>query len=91
MRREEEGEVARDALFDLAINRSLVYAKRLGVPGQDRERLRGGLELWYLKTRFAYRISLKTVVEVLQTYPGGEHHWTGGEEGGWKKGRNPRP
>ena len=91
MRRGEEVEVARDALFDLAINRSLVYAERFGVLGQDRERLRGGLELWYLKTRFAYRIPLETVVEVLQTHPGGEYYWTGGQAGTWKKGRNPRP
>ena len=81
----------RDALFDLAINRSLVYAERLGALGQDRERLRGGLELWYLKTRFAYRIPLETVVEVLQMYPGGEHYWMGGQGGEWKEGRNSRP
>ena len=81
----------RDALFDLAVNRSLVYAERLGVLRQDGERLKGGLELWYLKTRFAYRIPLQTVIEILQTYPGGEHYWTGGQEGAWQEGRNPRP
>ncbi len=81
----------RDALFDLAINRSLVYAERLGVLNQSRERLKGALELWYLKTRFAYRIPLETVVEVLQTRPGGVHYWAGGADGGWREGRNPRP
>lgn len=83
--------MARDALFDLAVNRSLVYAGRLGVLGQGEEKLEGGLELWYLKTRFAYRIPLETVVEVLQTYPGGEYYWTGGADGSWQAGRNPRP
>ena len=91
MRRGAEVEVARDALFDLAINRSLVYAQRLGVLDQGEERLRGSLELWYLKTRFAYRIPLETVVEVLQTHPGGEYYWGGGQEGTWREGRNPRP
>ncbi len=81
--------MARDALFDLAVNRSLVYAERLGL--HQSEELTGGLELWYLKTRFAYRVPLQTVVEVLQTYPGGEHYWVGGADGGWQKGRNPRP
>ena len=81
----------RDALFDLAINRSLQYAARLGVLSQGEERLRDGLELWYLKTRFAYRVPLGRVVKILQTYPGGEVYWTGGREGGWKEGRNPRP
>ena len=83
--------MARDALFDLAVNRSLVYAERLGVLGQSEETLKGSLELWYLKTRFAYRIPLDTVVEVLQTYPGGEYYWTDGADGSWAEGRNPRP
>ncbi len=83
--------MARDALFDLAVNRSLVYAKRSGILNQRTERLRGGLELWYLKTRFAYRIPLAAVISVLQTYPGGEQYWIGGQEGIWKEGRNPRP
>lgn len=81
----------RDALFNLAVNRSLVYAKRLGVLNQDEVKMWQGLELWYLKTRFAYRIPLTTVIEVLQTHPGGEYYWAGGQEGEWKEGRNPRP
>ena len=76
----------RDALFDLAINRSLVYAARLGVLNQGEKRLKEGLELWYLKTRFAYRIPLGRVVHVLETYPGDEHYWAGGAEGGWRRG-----
>ena len=83
--------MARDALFDLAVNRSLEYAARLGFLAEGEAALRGGLELWYLKTRFAYRIPLEVVVRVLQTYPGGEHYWSGGEAGGWHRGRNPRP
>ena len=81
----------RDALFDLAVNRSLQYAARLGVLRQGEKKLKEGLELWYLKTRFAYRVPLETVVETLQTYPGGEHYWVGGAGGGWRVGRNPRP
>ncbi len=77
----------RTELFDAAVNRALVYALRLGLPlsdrEKDREKLRGGLELWYLKTRFAYRIPLETVVATLQDHPGGDHYWRGGKTGSW--------
>ncbi|CAN5846594.1 hypothetical protein BH24DEI2_BH24DEI2_14340 [soil metagenome] len=74
----------RDALFDLAISRALTYALRLGLAVGDTAALRGGLELWYLKTRFAYRIPLDEVVGALQTYPGGDCSWRGGHAGGWR-------
>jgi hypothetical protein len=72
----------RDALFDLAVNRSLAYAKSLGLETINKEKLRQGLELWYLKTRFAYRISLGDIVEILQSYPG-SGKWLGGKSGSW--------
>ena len=75
----------RNKLFDLAVNRALSYAHRLGVPFDDTEVLRSGLELWYLKTRFAYRIPLEEVVATLQTYPGEGSSWQGGKEGAWLK------
>ena len=76
--------MSRDALFDLAINRALSYALRLGLPLEDSRALYGGLELWYLKTRFAYRIPLDDVVATLQNYPG-EGFWQGGREGSWQQ------
>lgn len=81
----------RDKLFDLAVNRALSYALRLGVRLDNAEAVRSGLELWYLKTRFAYRVSLEEVVGALQTYPGGDHFWRGGRLGGWHFGQAPRP
>ncbi len=73
----------RTELFDAAVNRALVYALRLGLPLGDREKLRVGLELWYLKTRFAYRIPLETVIATLQSHPGGNCCWRGGGTGSW--------
>jgi hypothetical protein len=85
--------VARTKLFDLAVNRAISYAERLGaLEGQrDRQILHSVLELWYLKTRFAYRIPLDDVIEVLMSYPGPGHYWTGGPGGDWERGENPRP
>ncbi len=74
----------RDALFDAAVNRALVYAVRLGVPLDARGDLRKGLELWYLKTRFAYRIPLDEVIAVLCTSPNSSWRWQGGREGRWQ-------
>lgn len=75
---------SRPGLYDAAVNRALVYALRLGLPPSDPGKLRVGLELWYLKTRFAYRIPLETVVATLQSHPGGDCHWQGGRTGSWK-------
>ena len=86
--------MAHAPLFDLAVNRALLYARRLGLPLEKTEQgegVRAGLEPWYLKTRFAYRISLEKVVETLQGYPGDDHYWVGGEGGRWVAGRNPQP
>ncbi len=74
---------SRPGLYDAAVNRALVYALRLGLPPSDPGKLRVGLELWYLKTRFAYRIPLETVITTLQSHPGGNCCWRGGETGSW--------
>lgn len=76
----------RPELFDEAVNRALTYASRLGVPLDNPDRLRGGLELWYLKTRFAYRVPLADVLAALAEYPGPDHRWRGGTAGGWRFG-----
>jgi len=52
-------------LFELAVKRAAVYAQRLGLPRHDPEALRQGLELWYLRTRFAYRVPFERVLQAL--------------------------
>jgi hypothetical protein len=75
----------RNALFDLAVARSLEYAQRLKLNLDNPDELQKGLELWYLKTRFAYRISLPEIVHVLHSYPGNNTVWQGGKKGHWVK------
>ena len=77
--------MARETLFALAVNRALSYSLRLSLSFEDAENLSRGLELWYLKTRFAYRIPLAEVVSTLQTYPGEGYFWHGGRTGGWQQ------
>jgi hypothetical protein len=80
--------VARDELFELAVNRALTYARRLRLDFGSAERLSAGLEVWYLKTRFAYRIPLTEVVATLMTHPGtagAGWQWRGGPGGGWQE------
>ncbi|MDZ7704080.1 MAG: hypothetical protein U5L04_06310 [Trueperaceae bacterium] len=88
-----DGGVARALLFDLAVNRALRYLQRLGTLERSRDaaKLRADLGAWYTRTRFVYRIPLATVVAVLQSYPGPGYYWSGGAEGGWVCGENPRP
>jgi hypothetical protein len=74
--------MTRDSLFDLAVERALSYAKSLDISLQNKEELKNYLELWYLKTRFAYRISLDDIIQVLQNYPG-QGKWLGGKDGSW--------
>jgi hypothetical protein len=75
--------VERGELFDLAVNRSLSYARSVGLELNNKEKLEQGLELWYLKTRFAYRIPLDDITQVLESYPG-TGTWTGGTDGMWQ-------
>jgi hypothetical protein len=74
--------MARDTLFDLAVNRALGYAQGLKISLKNKEELKKGLEVWYLKTRFAYRVALDDIINVLATYPG-EGSWVGGKAGAW--------
>ena len=83
----------REELFDLAVNRALAYARRTRALARARDprSLARELELWILRTRFAYRIPLEEVAERLLTAPDGEVHWSGGPDGAWRPGRPPRP
>lgn len=76
--------MAHSDLFDLAVARALTYARRLGLPLNDPVALRSGLELWYLRTRFAYRVPLDDVVAALGVHPGDQSvQWSGGPGGRW--------
>jgi hypothetical protein len=85
--------VARDELFDLAVNRALSYARRTRALERagDAAALARELELWVLRTRFAYRLDLMEVATRLLDAPPGEVHWSGGPAGGWHDGPAPRP
>lgn len=63
----------RRELFDLAVERADTYLSRL-LPGWERNKpgapeLAAAIELWYLRTRFAYRVPLEDVVAVLLAKP----------------------
>ena len=83
----------REELFDLAVNRAFAYARRTRAleRARDARTLARELELWILRTRFAYRIPLEEVAERLLAAPDGEVHWSGGPDGAWRAGRPPRP
>lgn len=76
---------SRTILFDLAVNRTVVYALRLGTlkNSADRDLLAGTLELWFLRTRFASKINFNQVIEVLLTWTSEDHYWSGGYYGSW--------
>jgi hypothetical protein len=73
---------ARNALFDLAINRAARVTALLGIEH---------LEIWHSKTRFAIRIPLETIRVALETRPIGKYHWRGGEQGIWCEGKAVTP
>lgn len=77
------------ALFDLAVNRALSYATRTGTLPRTPEAMHASLELWYLKTRFAYRVPLDEVIAALLAWPGEPQRWQGGRTGGWRPGSPP--
>ena len=81
----------RDDLFDLAVNRAFQYLDRTGLPAMEARALHGALEVWYLKTRFAYRIPLDAVIAALLARPEAGGRWHGGEGGGWLPQKPPRP
>ncbi len=88
-----ESSEARSELFDLAVNRALAYARRTRAlqRARDARGLARELELWALRTRFAYRLRLEEVAARLLEAPDREVHWRGGPEGGWREGPAPRP
>lgn len=73
----------RDVLFDLAVNKAAEYIQRLGLASADPAEVRRGLEIWYLKTRFAYRVPLDEVAEAVARRPASAAVWHGGRGGAW--------
>jgi hypothetical protein len=75
---------ARDAIFDLAINRAASFLRGAGQYGL--------LEVWHSKTRFASRVELELIRVALEQRPkDGEWHWAGGEFGSWQTGKARTP
>jgi hypothetical protein len=75
---------ARDAIFDLAINRAASFLRGAGQ--------NANLEVWHSKTRFASRVELELIRAALeQRPPTGEWFWAGGESGTWQAGKAPTP
>lgn len=75
----------RGELFELAVTRAATYLDRL-MPAWRREshqpsELRTALELWYLRTRFAYRVPLEEVVAALMAPRAAEEPGTDGSSG----------
>lgn len=86
--------MARSELFDLAMNRALAYARRTRAleRSADVRSLARELELWQLRTRFAFRLDLDAIAARLLAAPAtGDVHWQGGPDGGWREGPPPRP
>ena len=75
---------ARDAIFDLAINRAASFLRGAGQ--------NANLEVWHSKTRFASRVELELIRTALQERPlEGDWHWAGGESGTWRVGKTQTP
>jgi hypothetical protein len=76
---------ARDVLFDLAVNRALLYVRHVAgsAPPRTVEELVLLLEPWALRTRFVARLELPTIARCLHEAPQGRVIWSGGIEGGW--------
>lgn len=85
--------MAREELFDLAVNRALAYARgtRALERAADDAALQRELELWVLRTRFAYRVDLGEVARRVRQAPRGDVHWAGGPSGAWNEGASPGP
>ncbi len=76
--------VARDAIFDLAVNRAASFLRGAGQ--------NANLEVWHSKTRFAARVELELIRVALDKRPlDGEWFWSGGESGAWQAGKAPTP
>ena len=75
---------ARDAIFDLAINRAASFLRGAGQ--------NANLEVWHSQTRFASRVELELIRVALGERPvDGEWYWAGGESGGWQTGKATTP
>jgi len=78
-------------LFDLAVARADAYLRRARPPLSDEPAdLRRALEVWALKTRFAWRVDLDEVVRALRLRPpvpadpaAPRPRWRGGPNGSW--------
>ena len=95
----KESQVSREKLFDLAINRSLSFNKKMGkfkVSTSTKSGfcvLEADLLSWHQQTRFAYRVSLEAIVRCLNAVPDIKHdyYWLGGPEGDWFEGKTSQP
>ena len=75
---------ARDAIFDLAVNRAASFVRGAGQTAS--------LEVWHAKTRFAVRVELDLIRGALEQRPiEGEWFWHGGETGAWQAGKSLTP
>ncbi len=75
---------ARDAIFDLAINRAASFLRGAGSSAS--------LEMWHSKTRFVSRVNLELIQAALEQRPiVGHWFWSGGESGAWHVGKAHTP
>lgn len=75
---------ARDAIFDLAVNRAASFVCGAGPTAS--------LETWHARTRFAARVELNLIRAALEQRPmEGEWFWSGGELGSWQNGKAGTP
>lgn len=71
-----------EGLFDTIINRADGFL-RVSRPTNRLE----ALKAWHMRTRFARRVSLEMLLQILEGRPDGEYHWSGGENGSWQPGQ----
>jgi hypothetical protein len=73
----------RDPLFELAVARADTYLRRARIPADRQpQTIARALEAWALRTRFASRIDLPTLAEVLAARPPGEATY---RDGAWRR------
>lgn len=92
-----ERQGSREKLFDLAVNRALSFAKKMGklstIDGNQSQITEDDLTSWHKQTRFAYRIALNEIVKCLNGLPSmqDDYYWQGGVSGTWVEGKTPHP
>jgi hypothetical protein len=73
----------RDRLFELAVARADAYLQRARVPAdRDPHTIARALEAWALRTRFASRLDLLKVAQVLAARPQGRVSY---RDGAWRR------